>query len=179
MVRRKAGGLSALKKLSTSELRELLEARLAQERKRLPALRAKSAKLAKEIAKIDAEIAAIEGTAPAAKKPVRRKKRVARKAAPKPAPAAKKAKAKRRPAKKAAKKAAKKVARGGKRVTLPMAITQVLSDAGKPLSLAEIRAAIIKKKLLANISKSFPVQVAITLGRHKEFKRVGKGVYSL
>jgi hypothetical protein len=171
MVRRITGGLSALKKLSTSELRALLEARLEKERKRLPALQAKSAKLAKEIAKIDAEIAAIEGTAPAAAKPAKRKARAVRKAAPKPAPAAKKAKAKAKPAKKAAS--------GGKRVTLPMAIEQVLAEAKKPLALAEIRGAIIKKKLLANISKSFPVQVAITLGRHKEFKRVGKGIYSL
>jgi hypothetical protein len=171
MVRINTGGLSALKKLSTSELRELLEARLVQERKRLPALQAKSAKLAKEMAKIDAEIAAIEGTAPAAVRPARRMAKAVRKAAPKPMPAAKRARAKGRPA--------KRVARGGGRVTLPVAIEQVLSEAGKPLSLAEIRDAIIRKKLLANISKSFPVQVAITLGRHREFKRVGKGIYSL
>ena len=176
MVRKSTGGLSALKKLSTSELRDLLEARLAQERKRLPALRAKSAKLAKEIAEIDAEIAAIEGTAPAAEKPAKPKRKAVRKAARKSAPAAKKAKkAKGRPAKKTAKKAARR----GERVTLPMAIEQVLSEAGEPQSLSEIREAIIKKKLLPNISRSFPVQVAITLGRYKQFKRVGKGIYSL
>src|SRR5690606_11311868 len=65
----------------------------------------------------------------------------------------------------------------GGRVTIPMAITQVLTEAGKPMKVSEIKDAIWEKGLLAKYSKSFGQQVAIALS--KGFKKVERGVYTV
>ena len=67
--------------------------------------------------------------------------------------------------------------RGG--MTIPQAIHRVLSDAGKPMKAVDIRNAIIERKLVKSVKKSFPTQVSIALSKRKEFKRKGRGVYGL
>lgn len=64
-------------------------------------------------------------------------------------------------------------------MTIPAAIQQVLSDAAKPMKSSDIRDAILKKKLIKGTKKSFPAQVNIALNKHKEFKKKGRGLYSL
>jgi HB1/ASXL restriction endonuclease-like protein with HTH domain len=167
---RKQSSAQLLKSLSLADLREVLEQKLAVDAKRVAVLRSKRDRMTEQLAEVDNEIAVIEG--PAAKPS----------APPKPpAPP----KAKRARTKKAVKKTtAKKVAattstRKGGRVTIPQAIAQVLKAAGKPLSVKEIRETILTQKLIAKISKSFGVQVAIALSKRDEFKRVGKGMYSM
>jgi len=164
---RKEPAPRALKDLSIAELRELLTKKIAQEQKRLRPLKVKRSKLEAEIEKIDAEIAEIEGVAPP-----RRKGR------PRMSEAVKKPPKRRgRPPIQAG--APKATRRRGGRVTIPQAIATVLSSAGKPMSVTEIRETILKQKLIPKISKSFGTQVAIALSKREEFKRVGRGMYSL
>ena len=73
----------------------------------------------------------------------------------------------------------RKVTRKGGRVTLPQAIAQVLKSAGEPQSPKEIREAILAQKLIPKVSKSFATQVANALSKRDEFKRVGKGTYTM
>lgn len=64
-------------------------------------------------------------------------------------------------------------------ITLRQAITNVLSESSVPLAPSEIRDVIIQKKLIPKITPSFHQQVTGTLSRNDEFKRIGKGKYSL
>ncbi len=64
-------------------------------------------------------------------------------------------------------------------LTLRQAITNVLSESGAPLAPSEIRDIIIEKKMIPKITPSFHQQVTGTLSRNPEFKRIGKGKYSL
>ncbi|MCA9445369.1 MAG: hypothetical protein KC964_31560 [Candidatus Omnitrophica bacterium] len=64
-------------------------------------------------------------------------------------------------------------------MTIPAAITKVLSDSSEPMTTEAIRNAIKDQKLIKRISKSFGQQVAFALSKHKEFKRKGRGLYSL
>jgi hypothetical protein len=67
----------------------------------------------------------------------------------------------------------------GGELTLRQAIANVLSESTSPLAPSEIRDVIIQKKLIARITPSFHQQVTGTLSRNPEFKRIGKGKYSL
>lgn len=67
----------------------------------------------------------------------------------------------------------------GGEMTLRQAISSVLSDANAPLAPSEIRDLIIEKKLISRVTPSFHQQVTGTLSRNPEFKRIGKGKYSL
>jgi hypothetical protein len=67
----------------------------------------------------------------------------------------------------------------GGELTLRQAIANVLSDANSALAPSEIRDLIVEKKLIPRITPSFHQQVTGTLSRNAEFKRVGKGKYSL
>lgn len=67
----------------------------------------------------------------------------------------------------------------GGAMTLRQAITNVLSDSSTSLAPSEIRDIILQKKLIPKITPSFHQQVTGTLSRNAEFKRVGKGKYSL
>lgn len=153
MVRRgKRKSTSSLKSLSIADLQALLEKRISKERKKLPTLQAKRDKLASQLEEIDAEIAAIGGSAPAkrrGRKPGRRGGRA---------------------------KGAIRATRGGK-MTIPAAIQQVLEEAGKPMKGVDIKNAILKQKLIKGVKKSFAAQVNIALGRH--FRKKGRGVYTL
>lgn len=152
MVRRKRRTQTTLTSLSIAEIQSLLEKKISQERKRLPALEKKRDKLASQLEELDSKIAAIRGSAPARRgRPGRRTRKGA---------------------------GAIRAKRGGK-TTIPAAIHQVLEAAGKPMKAIEIRDAILKKKLIKGVKKSFAAQVNIALGKHKEFKRKGRGVYSL
>jgi hypothetical protein len=158
--------------LSIAELQTLLKEKIAEEAKRLPQLKKRQSDLQSELDSVDAEIRAIEMISPSDAKPAPKKR------GPKPG-----AKRRGRPAGKSAKSASKKTpkrraGKGGK-MTLPMAIHKVLEEAGKPMKAAEIKDAIQKQGLLSNYSKSFPQQVAISLSKGKEFKKVERGVYSL
>lgn len=179
MVRR-TSPKAALTELSIAEIRALLEKKLAQDRTRLTSLKAKRSKVASQLQKLESEIAAIEGAKPIRRRVAKKRavavKRVVKKAAKRKAKPAKKAAAKRQVKTKVARK---KITKRGGRVTLPQAIGQVLKAAGKPMRLSEIKEAIIQQKLLANISKSFSLQVSHALGSHKEFKKVERGVYTL
>jgi colicin import membrane protein len=64
-------------------------------------------------------------------------------------------------------------------LTLRQAIANVLSESTSPLAPSEIRDVIIQKKLISRITPSFHQQVTGTLSRNPEFKRIGKGKYSL
>jgi len=148
-----------LKQLSASELQELLAWKVEQERKKLPALKERRDRLSGEIESLKAEIAAIEGAGGSARSaPL----------APSVAPSRRgRGAARRRPSYRAG------------RLTLPAAITQVLGDAGKPMAVADVIQAILDKQLIPKPARSFAQQVRIALIRHKEFKRKGRGVYSL
>lgn len=67
----------------------------------------------------------------------------------------------------------------GGALTLRQAIANVLSDSSAPLAPSEIRDIILQKKMIPRITPSFHQQVTGTLSRNAEFKRVGKGKYSL
>jgi len=188
---RKPSKARLIKTLSLAELRAALEERLSQDVKKIAGLKEKRDKLAAQVEDLNQEIEAIEG-APAprrgrprvAKKAVRRarrakkaaaKKAVRRKAAPKKV-ARKKVGRKKVARKKVAKKAA---GRRKGRMSLADAIAQVIEASGQPLAPREIRAAIIGKKILPSISKSFVQQVANTLSRSDRFKRRDDGTYTL
>ena len=159
MVRRRKPTASALRSLTIAELQNLLDAKVDQERKRLPALEEKRDELAERLEEIETEIAAIRGSAPARRGAAKRRGR-------KPG----------RPAGKS--KGTIRSKRGGK-TTIPAAIHQVLESAGKPMKAVDIRNAILQKKLIKGVKKSFPMQVSHALSVHKEFKKKGRGVYSL
>lgn len=152
MVRRGRKPTSSLKSLSITDLQALLEKKLTQERRKLPALQNKRDNLASKLEAIDAEIAAIGG-APTAKRRGRKPGRRGGRA-----------------------KGAIRATRGGK-MTIPAAIQQVLEQAGKPMKAVDIKDAILKQKLIKGIKKSFAAQVNIALGRH--FRKKERGVYSL
>jgi len=158
MVRRRKLTMT-LKNLSIADLQALLEKKRSQERKKLPALQRKRDKLASQLEGIDTVIAAISGPAPSRRGAAKRRGR-------KPG----------RPAKKGT--GTIRAKRGGK-MTIPAAIHQVLEQAGKPMKAVDIRNAILKQKLVKGVKKSFPLQVSHALSVHKEFKRKGRGVYSL
>jgi HB1/ASXL restriction endonuclease-like protein with HTH domain len=165
---RKQSSAQLLKSLSLADLQELLEKKVAEDAKRVAVLKTKRAKIAEQLAQVENDIAVIEGPASSAapKKIVRKK--------------GKKARTKRAAKKTTAKKvAAKKSTRTGGKLTIPQAIAQVLKAAGKPQSVKEIRETILAQKLISKISKSFGVQVAIALSKRDEFKRVGKGTYTM
>jgi hypothetical protein len=64
-------------------------------------------------------------------------------------------------------------------MTIPAAIQQVLQEAGEPMKAADIKDAILKKKLIKKPKKSFAAQVNMALSKHKAFKKKARGVYSL
>ena len=130
----------------------------------LRSLKSKRAKIAEELAQVENEIAAVEG-------PVARPSAPPKDVAPPKAKRGRKKRAKRAPAQ-------EKVQQKG-RITLPQAIAEVLTASGGAMKAVDIRDAIIKQKLLPKISKSFAGQVAMALSTRKEFKRVGRGTYSM
>jgi hypothetical protein len=159
MVRRRPS-TNQLKKLTIAELQALLDKKISQERKKLPRLQNKRDNLASQLEEIDAEIAAIEGSASSGRGAAKRRGR-------KPGRRGRKAVA-----------GSIRAERAGK-MTIPAAIHQVLQDAGKPMRAVDIRNEILNRKLIKGTKKSFPAQVNIALGKHKEFKKKGRGLYSL
>jgi hypothetical protein len=158
VVRRRKSPKS-LTNLSIAELQDLLEKRIARERKKLPALQKKRDKLAGQLEEINTAIVAIEGSEPSRRGAVKRRGG--------------------KPGKRTSKITGTfRETRGGK-MTIPAAIHKVLEEAGTPMKSSEIRDAILKKKLTKGAKKSFPAQVNIALNRRKEFKKKGRGVYSL
>lgn len=148
--------------LSIVELRALLDQKLTDAAKQLPGLKKRQTALLSELETLEAEIGEIEGTTPTAAKKRGRKPESKKRGRPAAA--------------KAAKPKGRRNGSGGK-VTIPMAITQVLSEAGKPMKAAEIKAMIWEKGLLSKYSKSFGQQVAIALSRG--FKKVERGIYTI
>ena len=120
--------------------------------------------------KVQVEVEKTEPKKTAAKKPT------AKKTAPKST--AKKAAPKKTTRKATAKKAAGRGRAKGK-MSLAQAIAKVLSESKDRMAPKEIRAAVIKQKLIPNISKSFVQQVANTLSRGDQFKRSKDGTYSV
>ena len=151
------------KNLSLLEIQEMLDQKIAQERKKLPKLIAKRDSLQEELDEVNQTIETLGGEGAAPKK---RRGRAAKKGP-----------------KKAAKKTAKK--RGGRRgggkgkgrVTLPEAIANVLSQSEAPMSPNEITSIIQKSKHPSAKSSSLRLQVTTALSKRPEFKRVGRGQY--
>ena len=149
-----------------AELQELLEQKIAKERTKLPALETKREKLTAELEALNNLIALISGTPPS-------------ESSTSAQPSLKKTGSK-RGRKPGTKNAAKRQTRSvGGKLSLPAAIHKVLEDAGEPMTTEAIRAAIKDQKLIKKISPSFDQQVRIALSRLDEFKRVGRGLYSL
>ncbi|MCA9427682.1 MAG: hypothetical protein KC994_21560, partial [Candidatus Omnitrophica bacterium] len=189
--------------LTIAELQDLLDQKVAQEKGKLPSLRKKRDKLASQLEEIEKEIAVLEIGGPAkpttrskrGRKPGRKPKKagtakattgakkVAKKGGRKPVTTKKAAKKKKTASvkKKGGRKPAAKKTTVSKRIgkmTLPAAITKVLSESTEPMTTEAIRNAIKDQKLIKRFSKSFQQQVGIALSRHKEFKRKGRGLYS-
>ena len=74
---------AALKGMSTAELKDLLDKKLAQDRKRLTSLKAKRAKVAARLKEVESAIAAIEGPKPKRRRAPKKKVTTVMKAAKK------------------------------------------------------------------------------------------------
>lgn len=174
MVRTKSSDLSLI------ELQELLAERIEMEQKRLPKLKQKRDELAEQLEEIDKEIGVLEMSGVSAT-PARTKR--GRKPGPKAkarAVTAKKTSGAKRGRKPGAKKGTRRSSgKRGNKMTIPAAITKVLSESTEPMTTEAIRNAIKDQKLIKRISKSFGQQVGIALSKHDEFKRKGRGLYSL
>jgi len=152
-------GTIMAKRLQEMSIREL-KAELKKRRTALPKLRKQRAKLLVRLRKINAQIAAIEGTAPA-RGP---KKKAAKKAA-------KKVRAKR---------AKKKVVRRRRVKGQPSLIDTLVSvlKPNKSLSVADATKAVLAAGYKTK-SKIFRTIVSQTLSKDKRFKNVKRGVYAL
>lgn len=158
MVRRRKS-TSTLSSLTIADLQALLEKKVSQERKKLPALQKKRNKLASQLETIDAAIAAIGGSVPARRGAAKRRGR--------------------KPSRRGRRDGGTIQATRGGKVTIPAAIHQVLEQAGTAMKSSEIRDTILKNKLIKGAKKSFAAQVNIALNKYKQFKKKGRGVYSL
>jgi hypothetical protein len=185
--KKKATALS----MTLVELRKLYEDLVRQEAKRLPALKAKQQKLSSELAGVTQEIEAIEGPLAAPKRRGRRKGTGAKRRPGRPkkvtAAVAEPTEKPRRPGRPKQSAAAKptgkprgpKGKRKGRNITLRQAAAEVLSLAGKPMGPSEVGRAILDQRIFTKVSKSFGQQVNRTLSVNSEFKKVGRGQYSL
>jgi len=143
------------KRLQEMSIKEL-KAELKKRRIALPKLRKQRAKILLRLRKIDARIAAVEGTAPA-----------------------------RGPKKKAAKKAAKTTAkkkvaptpRPKNKLSLTDSLISALKQT-KSLSVGDATKAVLAAGYKTN-SKIFRTIVSQTLSKDKRFKNVARGVYAL
>lgn len=165
-----------VKSFSLKELRTALQVKLEQDAKAVGKLRTKRDKLAAALDQVTGEIETIEGASVSAPAP-KPKKRPGRK------PNARKAARKTAPKAAAKKKVTTKKAAGRGRakgkMSLAQAIAKVLSESKDSLAPKEIRAAVIKQKLIPKISKSFVQQVANTLSRGDQFRRSKDGTYTV
>ena len=172
--------------MSAAELRKL-----ATTKERLDKLEGKKMSLAKDLAKVDREIAKLLGSLTGKKKTQKKaaKKRVAKKAgrmkAVKAAPKKKAAQVRKKKAGKkvAAKKAGKKrvskkaAAKKTPRVTVESAVVALLKGRKKPMAFQDILSTIQKKKLVKTKSANFANVLRRTLSTSKKVKRVARGMY--
>lgn len=163
---------TVLTSLTTRELKRLLAAR-----ERIDVLEKDKARLLKELAGIERELAKlVRGSAPAKRRTKARrkvaKKKVVRKKATKKKVAAKATGKSRKPTRKTTKKAAS-------RPRLEDVIVKVLARRKKGMSFKDLHATIIDGKLFATKSKSFDNVLRRTLSTSKKVKRVGRGVYAV
>jgi hypothetical protein len=186
---------TVLTDLTTAQLKRLLAAR-----ERIDVLETEKARVLKELAGIEKELARLLSGAPAAassggarKKAV--KKKVARKKAAKKKVAKKKAGKKKvgagkAPAKKVGRKkvtrkkavgrkAVGKKAPAGGRVPLEDVIVTLLGKLGGQASFKELLAAIVDGKLYKSKAARFDNVLRRTLSTSKKVKRVGRGVYDV
>lgn len=147
-----------LNQISLFDLQSILSRRITEAQTRLPTLISRRNRIQLELVELNAEIESLSGEAPS---PVR-------------APA----KPGRKPGHTKKAVETKRTGRSGK-TTLPLAIRQVLEEAGKPMNLAEIREAILEKGLVKNPKKSFPAMVGMALNKGERFRKVDRGVYEL
>ena len=144
----------SVKDLSLDEIRQMLETKIEQEKKKLPSLIEKRDRLQEELDQVNRTIETLGGTV----------------SAPKPAG---------RPAsKRVAKKRGPRAGKGG-RMTLPQAIVEILSKSDGPMSPNEITTIVQKSKHPSAKSESLRLQVTTALSKRPEFKRVGRGQYQL
>ena len=172
--------INVLTEMTTAQLKRLLAAR-----ERIDVLEAGRAKLLKELAGIEKELAKLIAGAPLRGRPAGRK----------PGPK-KKAAVKKKTTKKTTKKAAKRVVRkkvvrkttrkktvrskapAGGRVSLEDVILAVLKKSDGSMSFKEIYAAIVDGKLYKSKAARFDNVLRRTLSTSKKVKRVGRGIYA-
>lgn len=147
-----------LNEISLSDLQSILSRRIAEAQSRLPTLVARRDRIHTELDELNAEIESLSGPASsAAVTPTERSRKPGR------------------PRKNAG---TKRTPRSDK-MTLPKAIQQVLEDAAEPMSIGEIREALLEKGLVKKPKKSFPAMVGMALIMGEQFKKVDRGVYAL
>lgn len=166
--------------MSAADLRKM-----ADSKEQLEKLEGAKAKLSKDLAQVDKEIAKLLNSL-TGRKPTRKKagrERVAKKRVAKAA-AKKKAQVKRKTGKKAvAKKATKKrvakkaAAKKTPRVTVESVVVGLLKGKKKPMAFQDILSTIQKKKLVTSKSKNFGNVLRRTLSTSKKVKRVSRGMY--
>ena len=150
-----------------------LRRQLALQERRLARLTTRRGTLARQLRRVDREIASLAG-GPAKPGPRRKdRKKVAKKKAKK--------KARKKIAKKAVRKTVKKATRrarerGGK--PLAQYLTEVLSKTKAGMRARDLTAAVLNAGYVTR-DKNFKQTVAATLGTDKRFKRVSRGVYKL
>lgn len=155
---RRTVSTSELNEISLFELQSILSKKLAEAQSKLPTLIARRDRIQSELVELNAEIESLSGETSS--------------------PAAAPAKRGRKPGRPKKTTGTKRNPRSGK-MTLPLAIQQVLEDAGKPMGLGEIRQAILEKGLVKKPTKSFQAMVSMALSKGEQFEKVDRGVYSL
>jgi len=153
-------------KLSVDELKHLLAVK-----QKLATLEKKRSQLAKELAKVEAQIDKLIAGAP---KKRRAKKKTRKKATRAKAKTAKKTV---RTAKARKKAPARKKTAG--KPTVETVVAELIRKNGKPMTFQDILGTITKKKLVRTKSKNFANVLRRTLSTSKQLKRVGRGVYGL
>ena len=142
-----------------------LRKELAAQERRLARLTTRRGTLARQLQRVESEIASLVG-GPAKPGPRRKaRKKVAKK------------KAKKKVRKKVAKRAKQAV---GRAVTKPLSqyLLEALGKARKPMRATHVSDAVLKAGYVT-VDKHFKKTVAKALGRDKRFKRVSVGVYKL
>ena len=166
---RKANPMTAvLKNLSVAEVRALFEKKMKQEKKRLPALKAKLKTLMKQVAQITKELEAIEGVAA---KPVRKRRRMKKRAAKKVVAVRKKT------VKKTAKKAGrKKAAKKAVKKTRKKVAKRAVKKTAKKAKAVKPRAKKAVKKKVAPAKKTGARKVTVRQAIATAIKNAGKPI---
>ena len=169
MAKKKA---NVLTEMTTAQLKRLLAAR-----ERIDVLEVGKAKLLKELAGIEKELAKLIAGGPLRGRPAGRKPGPKKKVAGRKKKTTKKA-GKRVVRKKVVRKTTRSKVPVGGRVSLEDVILAVLKKSGGSMSFKDIYATIVKGKLYKSKAARFDHVLRRTLSTSKKVKRVGRGIYA-